>query len=97
MLVYWQHVLLCLPNTFQRLLSDASRQYCLTKGPSSASAVAFRPQATNSSLWVTCIRQMSQMQGREDPTTGGRRKPHSYISPFCIPLGHKGHQPLKGN
>lgn len=32
-----------------------------------------QPQATHSSLWVTCIRQMSQMQGRGDPTTGGRR------------------------
>ncbi|KAG7322239.1 hypothetical protein KOW79_013585 [Hemibagrus wyckioides] len=76
-LVYRQRVLgtgICLPNTFRRLLSDASRQPSLTKGHSSASAVAFRPQATHSSLWVTCIRQMSQMQGRGDPTTGGREE-----------------------
>ncbi|TSS11574.1 Methylglutaconyl-CoA hydratase, mitochondrial [Bagarius yarrelli] len=60
---------ICPPNTFRRLLSDVSRQSCLIKFSFSC---GFRPQATHSSLWVTCIRQMSQMHGRGDPTTGGR-------------------------
>lgn len=41
---------ICLPNTFRRLLSDASRQPSLTKGPTSASAVA--SDLSNAQLFV---------------------------------------------